>query len=175
MRDSVYYDSTRQHLFIDVEIDEGLQYRLGPSRLGRQRALWCRRVGGEAGVAGGDGIWGARGQSWPIWPALSYYEKGYLDTRVVPQETIRNDSIDVSFQVFEGQPWTIRKVEIAGNTKTREKVIRREIELRPGDIYQQNLVQESQRRIMSVELLQRCANSAPIQHRRGRAAGRYGI
>ena len=76
-----------------------------------------------------------------------YYEKGYLDTRVVPQETIRNDSIDVSFQIFEGQPWTIRKVEIAGNTKTREKVIRREIELRPGDIYQQNLVQESQRRI----------------------------
>ena len=77
-----------------------------------------------------------------------YYEKGYLDTRVVPQETIRDDSIDVAFQVFEGQPWTIRKVEIAGNTKTREKVIRREIELRPGDIYQQNLVQESQRRIV---------------------------
>ena len=28
-RDSVYYDSTRRHLYIDVEIDEGLQYRLG--------------------------------------------------------------------------------------------------------------------------------------------------
>ena len=58
---------------------------------------------------------------------FTYYEKGYLDTRVVPQETIHGDSISVAFQIFEGQPWTIRRVEIAGNTKTREKVIRREI------------------------------------------------
>ena len=38
-------------------------------------------------------------------------------------------------------------IDLVGNTKTHEKVIRREIELRPGEIYQQDLVQESQRRI----------------------------
>ena len=78
---------------------------------------------------------------------FAYYEEGYLDTRVVPSEIVRGDTVDVSLQIFEGQPWTIRRVDIAGNTKTREKVIRREIELRPGDVYQQDLVQESQRRI----------------------------
>ena len=45
VRDSVYYDSTRRHLFIQMEIDEGLQYRLAKS-LGRATrssapTSWC--------------------------------------------------------------------------------------------------------------------------------------
>ena len=146
VRDSVYYDSTRRHLFIDVEIDEGLQYRLGEVAWEGNALFGSDELVGKLELQEGM-VYGRSGPELADLARFVYYEKGYLDTRVVPQETIRNDSIDVSFQVFEGQPWTIRKVEIAGNTKTREKVIRREIELRPGDIYQQNLVQESQRRI----------------------------
>ena len=146
VRDSVYYDSTRRHLFIDVEIDEGLQYRLGEVTWEGNELFGSDELVGKLELQEGM-VYGRSGPELADLARFVYYEKGYLDTRVVPQETIRNDSIDVSFQVFEGQPWTIRKVEIAGNTKTREKVIRREIELRPGDIYQQNLVQESQRRI----------------------------
>ena len=147
VRDSVYYDSTRRHLFIDVEIDEGLQYRLGKVAWEGNELFGSDELVEKLELQEGM-VYGRSGPELADLARFVYYEKGYLDTRVVPQETIRNDSIDVSFQIFEGQPWTIRKVEIAGNTKTREKVIRREIELRPGDIYQQNLVQESQRRIM---------------------------
>ena len=147
VRDSVYYDSTRRHLFIDVGIDEGLQYRLGEVAWEGNELFGSDELVEKLELQEGM-VYGRSGPELADLARFVYYEKGYLDTRVVPQETIRNDSIDVSFQVFEGQPWTIRKVEIAGNTKTREKVIRREIELRPGDIYQQNLVQESQRRIM---------------------------
>ena len=147
VRDSVYYDSTRRHLFINVEIDEGLQYRLGQVAWEGNELFGTDELVGKLELQEGM-VYARSGPELADLARFVYYEKGYLDTRVVPQETIRKDSIDVSFQVFEGQPWTIRKVEIAGNTKTREKVIRREIELRPGDIYQQNLVQESQRRIV---------------------------
>ena len=145
-RDSVYYDSTRRHLFIDVEIDEGQQYRLGSVAWDGNAIFESDELVDKLELEEGM-IYGRSGLELADMARFTYYEKGYLDTRVVPQETIRGDSIDVSFQIFEGQPWTIRKVVIAGNTKTREKVIRREIELRPGDIYQQNLVQDSQRRI----------------------------
>ena len=145
-RDSVYYDSTRRHLFIDVEIDEGQRYRLGEVAWGGNAIFGSDELVEKLELERGM-IYGRSGLELADMARFTYYEKGYLDTRVVPQETIRGDSIDVSFQIFEGQPWTIRKVDIAGNTKTHEKVIRREIELRPGDIYQQNLVQESQRRI----------------------------
>ena len=145
-RDSVYYDSTRRHLFIDVEIDEGQRYRLGAVSWDGNAIFGSDELVEKLELDRGM-IYGRSGLELADMARFTYYEKGYLDTRVVPQETIRGDSIDVSFQIFEGQPWTIRKVDIAGNTKTHEKVIRREIELRPGDIYQQNLVQESQRRI----------------------------
>ena len=144
--DSVYYDSTRRHLFIDVEIDEGQRYRLGAVSWDGNAIFGSDELVEKLELDRGM-IYGRSGLELADMARFTYYEKGYLDTRVVPQETIRGDSIDVSFQIFEGQPWTIRKVDIAGNTKTHEKVIRREIELRPGDIYQQNLVQESQRRI----------------------------
>ena len=145
-RDSVYYDSTRRHLFIDVEINEGQRYRLGAVSWDGNAIFGSDELVEKLELDRGM-IYGRSGLELADMARFTYYEKGYLDTRVVPQETIRGDSIDVSFQIFEGQPWTIRKVDIAGNTKTHEKVIRREIELRPGDIYQQNLVQESQRRI----------------------------
>ena len=145
-RDSVYYDSTRRHLYIDVEIDEGLQYRLGDVAW-EGNSIFANDELVEKMELDKGMVYGRSGLELADLARFTYYEKGYLDTRVVPQETIHGDSISVAFQIFEGQPWTIRKVEIAGNTKTREKVIRREIELRPGDIYQQNLVQESQRRI----------------------------
>ena len=145
-RDSVYYDSTRRHLFIDVEIDEGQRYRLGAVSWDGNAIFGSDELVEKLELDRGM-IYSRSGLELADMARFIYYEKGYLDTRVVPQETIRGDSIDVSFQIFEGQPWTIRKVDIAGNTKTHEKVIRREIELRPGDIYQQNLVQESQRRI----------------------------
>lgn len=146
-RDSVYYDSTRRHLFIDVEIDEGQRYRLGAVSWDGNAIFGSDELVEKLELDRGM-IYSRSGLELADMARFIYYEKGYLDTRVVPQETIRGDSIDVSFQIFEGQPWTIRKVDIAGNTKTHEKVIRREIELRPGDIYQQNLVQESQRRIV---------------------------
>ena len=132
--DSVYYDSTRRHLFIDVEIDEGQRYRLGAVSWDGNAIFGSDELVEKLELERGM-IYGRSGLELADMARFTYYEKGYLDTRVVPQETIRGDSIDVSFQIFEGQPWTIRKVDIAGNTKTHEKVIRREIELRPGDIY----------------------------------------
>ncbi|MBT4496228.1 MAG: outer membrane protein assembly factor BamA [Gemmatimonadetes bacterium] len=145
-RDSVYYDSTRKNLFIDLEIDEGMQYRLGAVDWGGNSLFsdWelAVRLELEKGA-----VYGYSGQELSDLVRMAYYEKGYLDTRVMADEQVRGDTVDVSFQVFEGQPWTIRRIHIAGNTKTREKVIRREVELRPGDVYKQNLVQESQRRI----------------------------
>ena len=146
VRDSVYYDSTRKNLFIDLEIDEGQQYRLGQVEWAGNSLFSEEELAFRLGFREGD-VYRASGQELAGLIQMAYYEKGHLDTRVMTDEQARNDSVDISFQIFEGEPWTIRRIEIAGNTKTREKVIRREIELHPGEVYKQNLVQESQRRI----------------------------
>ncbi|MGA2298710.1 MAG: outer membrane protein assembly factor BamA [FCB group bacterium] len=74
--------------------------------------------------------------------ALSLYvDNGYMAIRFMPEETrIAPDSIDVKIKVYENQRVKIRKVEITGNTKTKDKVIRRELYTRPGDFFDRSAV-----------------------------------
>ncbi len=66
-----------------------------------------------------------------------YTDNGYLTFNASIDETRvpGTDSIDVLVQVQEGQQATIRYVTIAGNTKTLDKVIRRELRTEPGETF----------------------------------------
>lgn len=65
-----------------------------------------------------------------------YLDNGYLtfDARM-DEKRDHADSVDVIIRLTEGGQSTIRYVGIAGNTKTRDKVIRRELYTRPGDTF----------------------------------------
>ena len=146
LRDSIYYDETRQNLFIDIQVEEGQKYRMGAISWDGNALFESDFLAERLPIDEGD-VYKFSGLELTHLVRTAYLDKGYLDTEVIPQETLRGDSVDVAFKIFEGEPWKIRRINIKGNTKTREKVIRRELELRPGDIYQQELVQESQRRV----------------------------
>jgi outer membrane protein insertion porin family len=145
-RDSIYYDDTRKNLFIDLEVEEGQQYYLGDVSWEGNKLFDEVTLKKQLKVKEGE-VFQFSGQELAWLVRSTYAEKGYLDTEIIPVESVRGDSIDVHFQVFEGDPFRIRRIIITGNTKTREKVLRRELALYPGDIYQQSLVQESQRRL----------------------------
>ncbi len=75
-----------------------------------------------------------------------YGDSGYLYVQVVPEEHLRDDSIiDVVFHITEGERVKVRKVNIVGNTKTYESVIRREIDLLPNHYFSRYLAVKSQR------------------------------
>jgi len=71
-------------------------------------------------------------------PSIStrYMDDGYLFSSINPVEVlIENDSIDLEIRIYEGQPATINKIIIKGNTKTNEHVIRRELRTKPGQLF----------------------------------------
>ncbi len=146
VRDSIYYDESRRNLFIDLELEEGIQYRMGEVKWEGNRLFTEEQLREKLPLKKGE-TYKYGGQELAYLVKSTYYEKGYLDTEVIPEEVPRGDSVDVRFAIFEGHPFRIGQVNIIGNTKTRETVLRRELELRPGDVYQQSLVQESQRRL----------------------------
>jgi len=81
----------------------------------------------------------------------AYQEIGHLHVRVLDERTTRADSIiDVNYLVSEGQPSHINLVNIVGNTKTKEKVIRREIPVRPGQVFNRSLLIRSIREVMAL-------------------------
>ncbi len=70
-----------------------------------------------------------------------YQNQGYLFFNATPIEVkVDNDSVDVEIRINEGKPATISYISIAGNDRTNEHVIRREILTKPGDLYRKDNV-----------------------------------
>lgn len=81
----------------------------------------------------------------------SYREDGYLFAQYEETREFVNDSVlNLSYRMYEGLPAQIHKVHIIGNTKTKDKVIRREVRLFPGDTYRQSALERSFREIMQL-------------------------
>lgn len=65
-----------------------------------------------------------------------YYNKGYVFNNVSSHEAnVDGDSIDLQIHIYEGQQAAINKIKIYGNTRVYEEVIRRELKLKPGDLF----------------------------------------
>ena len=65
----------------------------------------------------------------------SYYgSRGYADVAIVPDiNDAGPNKVNITYLITEGSRFRVGKVNIEGNTKTKDKVIRREIPLKPGD------------------------------------------
>jgi outer membrane protein insertion porin family len=77
-----------------------------------------------------------------------YMDDGYLFFRTEPIETaVYNDTIDFLIRVIEGPEATIKDINITGNHRTKEHVIRREIRTIPGEKFRRSDLIRSQREI----------------------------
>ncbi len=99
-----------------------------------------------------------------------YMDNGYLFFRVDPVETaIENDSIDLEIRIFEGPQATIDKVIIAGNDRTHEHVIRRELRTLPGEKFSRSDIIRSQREIINLGYFnpEALGINTPVNQQRG--------
>ncbi len=80
----------------------------------------------------------------------AYADEGYIYCSIVPVENVRDSIIDIEYTFKESQPANINLVTIAGNFRTREKVIRRELVTIPGQRYRRSDVIRSQREVFNL-------------------------
>ncbi len=77
-----------------------------------------------------------------------YLDRGYLFFNGVPLEAkVEGDSIALQMQIHEGKQARINKVVINGNDRLYEKVVRRELRVRPGELFSKNDLVRSAREI----------------------------
>lgn len=77
-----------------------------------------------------------------------YQDDGYLFFQIHPVETaVYNDTIDHEIRIIEGPQATIGTVDIAGNEKTKEYVIRRELRTIPGEKFSRQKIIRTQREL----------------------------
>jgi outer membrane protein insertion porin family len=77
-----------------------------------------------------------------------YMDDGYLFFRINPVEVaVAGDSIDVEMRIFEGEQATINEVTIAGNDRTSDHVIRRELSTIPGQKFRRSDIIRTQQKL----------------------------
>lgn len=77
-----------------------------------------------------------------------YTDQGYLFFNVEPVEVrVDGDSIDYEMRMYEGRPATINEINIVGNTRVYEHVVRRELYTKPGQLYSQSDIMRSLREL----------------------------
>lgn len=77
-----------------------------------------------------------------------YMNKGYLFFNLVPiEKNVVGDSIDLELRMIEGPQARINKVTITGNDRLYEKVIRRELYVKPGKLFSRSDLMRSLREI----------------------------
>ncbi|MEI7751579.1 MAG: outer membrane protein assembly factor BamA [Candidatus Omnitrophota bacterium] len=81
-----------------------------------------------------------------------YASEGYIEARVVPDVKLNRDTgkVDILYEIQEGDLYFVEKVQIRGNTKTRDKVIRRELRIRPGERFDGKKIEKSKERLQNL-------------------------
>lgn len=76
-----------------------------------------------------------------------YGNKGYLFLQVIPKKKVEGNNMNITLQIVENFPAYLRYINIAGNTKTHENVIRREMTIFPGELLKRARLIETQRKL----------------------------
>ncbi|HEY4936746.1 MAG TPA: POTRA domain-containing protein, partial [Puia sp.] len=156
--DTLFYNSKKQ-LNIAIKVDEGRKYYFGNVTWKGNTKYPDTLLSMALGIKKGD-VYNLDILNKKLGKQVSqegggvsdlYLDDGYLFFRIDPVETaVYNDTIDFEIRMTEGPQATIKNVTIAGNEKTKEYVIRRELRTIPGEKFSRTDIIRSTREIVSL-------------------------
>lgn len=156
--DTQYY-TKNGNLNIDMKVDEGRRYYFGNISWRGNTKYPDSLLSTILGIKKGD-IYNLETLTKKLGKQMTqeggdisglYQDDGYLFFQINPIETaVYNDTIDHEIRIIEGPQATIKNVNISGNEKTKEYVIRRELRTIPGEKFSRTDLVRSQREIANL-------------------------
>lgn len=142
----------KEFLYITIPIEEGEPYKLGKVDFHGDLLLSKDEYFKHMSVRAGEMF--NRSKLGKDIEALNdlFKDSGYAYVNIVPQTAIDaiNRTVDVIFEVQKGSQVYFGRINIRGNTKTRDKVIRRECRIYEGELYNQTRLDRSKRLIQAL-------------------------
>ena len=128
--------ATRGRVDLVIPVYEGPRYKVGKVAFGKMTVFTSEELTPALSVAEGQDYSGMRVND-DVRMIRSYYgSRGFADARVTPEmRDVSPGVVSITYKVAEGTLYRVGKVNIQGNTITKDKVIRREIPMRPGEYY----------------------------------------
>ena len=152
--DSIWYTDNKTNMNILINVREGPQYKIRHITWQGNTVYSDEVLNDRLSIQPGE-VYNSekfdrnlRGNEQQTSVADLYQDNGYLRLNLDPVETrVAEDSIDILINVYEMNQFKIAHVNIKGNTKTQEKVIRRELQTVPGDYFNRGKIIRSVRQL----------------------------
>ena len=164
-RPAVTLSPDKQYIYITIPIAEGEPYDYGEVSIGGELLGQGEAVRALITMHKGERFSSQALQKTLLAIQDHYRDQGYAYVQVTPQTGVNVEakSVDLKFMVQPGRKVTIERIDIVGNTKTRDKVIRRELRVSEGDIYSGHAIRESKARVTALGFF----DSVDISSRQG--------
>ncbi|MCB0280304.1 MAG: outer membrane protein assembly factor BamA, partial [Calditrichaeota bacterium] len=158
--DSIYYSDDREDMFIDITVREGQRFYFGDVSFQGNTLFTNDEFMESFDLKKGEPYSEDKFNNARQVMREMYYNKGYLFAQASPRESISGvDTINYNFIIDEQNVVRINEIRITGNTKTQEKVIRRELYVFPGQKYSQDLLKRS---FENLSVLNYFSNISPV-------------
>lgn len=146
--DSVWYNPDKTQMFISLDIKEGSRYYFGQMTWEGNKILSDQQVKKNIKIKPGKVYDQKKYDETLSKIHENYQDEGYWYAQVDEKNIPSDDTLNFHLNITEGNPVHVRLVNIEGNTKTREKVIRRELSIMPNTIFKRSVLGRSLRDIM---------------------------
>lgn len=138
-----FLSSVDEGLRVTVPITEGKVYRLGEFKVEGNSIFSEQQIRSVIGLNPGDIADGEKVSKGLFENLKKFYgQQGFIEYTAEPVPTFKDNPqnpnegiVDFTVTIEEGKQFTLRRLEFVGNTFTRDNVLRREVLINEGDIY----------------------------------------
>lgn len=146
----VKFDDAKQGYVVTIAVEEGAQYKVGSVDVdSRIPDIDAARLRSLAKTSPGDVYSAEAVEKSLVAMTTEAASRGYAFAQVRPsgRRDAASNSISLTYVVEEGPRVYIERINVRGNSRTRDYVIRREFDLGEGDAYNKVMVDRAERRL----------------------------
>lgn len=142
----------KRHISITIRIDEGESYKVGKLDFSGDLLVSKEELGKK--MLSKEGETFNRSLMAKDIQAITdvYYDQGFAYANITPMTSVNAEArtIDLTFDVQKGRPVSIERIDLAGNTKTRDRVIRRQLRVFEGELFSGTGMRRSKEKVTAL-------------------------
>lgn len=143
-------------LLIEIRVEEGERYYVGETGVAGNENFPASELERLLRLRPGDPFSPEALREDAVGLRDFYFERGYIDASIDPRQTLNPETgmIEITYRIRENRISYINRVEISGNQITRDRVIRRELQVKPGEIFNGIKVRRARQRLENLGFFQ---------------------
>jgi len=148
LKDSIWFDPSGKNMYIKLFLSEGEKYKFGEITF-QGNNVYTEETLRKVVKFKPDEFFDQKKYEETLTQLYNLYqEEGYIYVQISDLTSTQGNIVNIDYQITEGVPANVHFVKIEGNTKTKEKVIRRELSIIPGQRYHLSTLMRSLRDVM---------------------------